>query len=403
MGIIKKYINYIIIFILIYTSRDTLLVGTSVNENLILLGYLAPVLVLIILLLEKNVNVIVRNNNYVYIFLGLIAITMISNFDINVKYGYELLLVVIAFFISRKILFQDFAQAYCEIMMILTCFAVVSGVVFMISPNVISSFPVIANKGGLYYYNLGLSVIPLSVYGDYYRLYGIFREPGVAMIFINIGLLFELFILEKKQKIGVVIFLAGIVLTFSTAGYFVALMILGAYLLSSNLKSSYRLWGTFCVVILVIAVIRNEFVQNLVFSKFSNEDSMSTAARFGSFYNNINLLIDNPLNIFCGLGYQYVEDAFVQIGNQFHGQGHNTNTILKELAVHGIFFFILILTRFYNFFTIWIRDKKIVIILLILATMAAFCNEDLTVNIILFIFIFYSSRNLYGNANTIKC
>ena len=70
MKIFKDYFDYFIIFLLIYTSRETVLFGTNNDSTIALLGFCAPVIVLILLFFRKDKargsNVFKCNNYYLY-------------------------------------------------------------------------------------------------------------------------------------------------------------------------------------------------------------------------------------------------------------------------------------------------------------------------------------------------
>ena len=211
MKIFKDYFDYFIIFLLIYTSRETVLFGTNNDSTIALLGFCAPVIVLILLFFRKDKargsNVFKyndRSRDTAIIIIFMIIMTMVINLDLNVKYGYEILLCLIAYNIANQVVFERFARVYSDIMEFLSLFAIVTFVIYIIYPGIFGVFPVITNKSSLDYIFLGLSVLPKELLGVVLRMYGIFREPGVAIIFVNLALLFELFVINSQRlAIGV--------------------------------------------------------------------------------------------------------------------------------------------------------------------------------------------------------
>lgn len=401
MSFFKRYFDYIILFILIYTSRETVLFGTNTDQTVVILGYITPVIVLFLLLFRKpstNRSSIYSNNNnsvqsIAATIILMILATMLTNLDVNVKYGYEILLCLISYQLVYQIEFKRFAKVYNDIILFLSIFATITSIVYIISPGIISVFPVITNKSGYTFYFLGLSVIPGELSGVYYRLFGIFREPGVAIMFINIALLFELFVLDRKKLIRVLILAFTVGLSLSTAGYIITFFILVTYLFHSQ-KNKTILSFVLLIALLsiVVLILRNDFLSAAVFDKFTSSDSASAGARFGSVTNNINIIYDNPLGLFFGMGYEYVESYFEGLGSLVRGENHNTNTLLKELSVHGLFFFLLLLVQIYKFSRGLVKKRAWQSLLVFVAFLLIFSNEDLTVDIIVYLIVFYSTK-----------
>lgn len=396
MSFFKKYFDYIIIFILIYTSRETVLFGTNANTAITFLGYIAPVVVLFILTLRKGGKKANRYNKQTYdsaiIIIFVILMTMIANLDINVKYGYEIVLCLTAYNLVNQIDFERFAKVYNDILLSLSLFAVITTLAYIFYPGYVGSFPAITNKGNYDFYFLGLSVIPGEISGVLFRLFGIFREPGVAIIFINIALLFELFVLNRKKLFRVLLLVLTVGLTLSTAGFIITFFILMTYLLQAHKKHAVvSLFFLGLVLASSYFIIQNDFIYAALFNKFITTESASTGARFGSITNNIKLILDNPLGMFFGLGYHHVESFFEGLESVSRGQAHNTNTLLKELSVHGVFFFLYFLAKIYNFSKGIIRRRSWQTLFVFLALVMMLSNEDLTVDFILYVIVMYSS------------
>lgn len=67
---------------------------------------------------------------------------------------------------------------------------------------------------------------PFNVFGlQIYRLSGIFWEPGIYQIFLNIALYYWFFCCSQKNKIPLILLLINLFLTFSTTGYCIFVMI----------------------------------------------------------------------------------------------------------------------------------------------------------------------------------
>ena len=401
MKIFKDYFDYFIIFLLIYTSRETVLFGTNNDSTIALLGFCAPVIVLILLFFRKDKargsNVFKyndRSRDTAIIIIFMIIMTMVINLDLNVKYGYEILLCLIAYNIANQVVFERFARVYSDIMEFLSLFAIVTFVIYIIYPGIFGVFPVITNKSSLDYIFLGLSVLPKELLGVVLRMYGIFREPGVAIIFVNLALLFELFVINRSKSLRVSILVLTVGFSLSTAGFILTFLIILTYVLHSQ-KKHYLTTVVLLAFIFVLAfiILQNDFIYMAVFDKFNQSESSSTGARFGSVINNIKLVIDNPIGLIFGLGYQFVEDYFANLGGAARGEEHNTNTMLKELSIHGFLFFSFFLLKIFDFSKILFHKEYFCSILVFATIVLALSNEDLTVDIILYLIVFYSCKN----------
>lgn len=401
MQLFERYFEYIIIFLLIYTSRETLLFGTNSDTVMNQIGYVVPIVTLCLLsFVKRNVCSSHNHKRLKALLIFLVLFTMVVNWDLNLKYGYEIILICVACQISLKIPFSKFVEVYSNIILFLSVFAIVTALLYIIYPSYVGYFPTIVNKGNLIYYNLGLAVIPDELCGVYFRMYGIFREPGVAIIFTNISLAFELFVKNVVNVKRILILVMAVFLTYSTAGYIVTFLLIFTYILSLRKRTYLIPFSVIGIICIAFCLISNDYIYTLVFDKFSNPDSNSLAARLGSVGNNLKLLLDNSLGFLPGLGFQTVEDAFVKFGERFEGQGHNTNTILKLLAVHGFILFCVVMKRLYTFFMLrFIEHKYKIRIFLFMTFLLMLGNEDLIVNVIFYIIVFYSLKLKFKNTD----
>lgn len=415
MKIPRRYIDYLTVFLLVYTSRETVLFGTNANTTVTLFGFFAPVLVLATLLIRHykifspvrgraQIRYRVHTRRLAIVIIALSLLTMALNLDFNLKYGYEIILCLIAFLLVNQIPFERFARVYNDIILFLSLFALVASILYIVLPGYVSAFPSITNTSGFRYAFLGFCVIPMETTGVLFRMYGIFREPGVAIIFINLALLFELFVLDRKKIFRVLILVLAVGFSLSTAGYIITFLIMLTYVLLSKKK---HLLATIILLVVVsagaILVMQNEFIFRAIFGKFSATDSASTGARFGSLTNNIKLIIDNPQGILFGMGYRFVENYFVNlgnVGNAVRGEEHNTNTLLKELSIHGALFFSIFMYRIYRFSHRLFNKTNLRSLMVFFIIVLALSNEDLTVNFILYLIVFYSFGDGLNGPNT---
>lgn len=167
-----------------------------------------------------------------------------------------------------------------------------------------------------------------------FRNYGIFREPGVFQMYLNLALMFEL----KEEKNGrekrVVIFLIAIFLTFSTAGYIICGIIVMVQVTQSESRNINFYFGIIASSFIIFYLASNSIIEydHNIFGKLFS-DNTSRNSRFGSAFINLQLAKNHLL---FGNGFSYVETNYgITRAIGFRGES-NTNTVFKMLAVFGV-------------------------------------------------------------------
>lgn len=87
--------SFWLVFLLIYCSQDALLFGTNANKIFFLIKNIFLVLVLCLLVRKSNKNISVNKNSSKLALFGLVVMSLLTsvlNFDITLKYFYEILL-----------------------------------------------------------------------------------------------------------------------------------------------------------------------------------------------------------------------------------------------------------------------------------------------------------------------
>ncbi|WP_320018346.1 hypothetical protein [Labilibaculum manganireducens] len=390
----KKIAIYFLLFVIVYISDDTLLFGTSSDVYMYskfkyLLYYLLTVVLII------NVRRISKSNAILLMTLvTLIAITSISNSDFRGGYVYQTLIIVLSFLLVKKINFSVFAATYCRYIYLFGIASLVAYVLAILFPFIINYFPVITNISGLDSHNLIVAVIH-GDYGHGLRNTGIFREPGVYMIYLNIALMLSLFYENSLNKRYVFIYLLCIATTVSTAGIIVAAGILLASvfyrkdMFSKGEKRLIYLLPFFFVLVLIY----NIGLSDAIFGKL-NADSdkyVSTLARVASFFVPLVNFMDNP---FSGSGLtsfniEFEKQSMIMFGIPLSADGTATNTITNKFATYGLLFgtiFIYALFRFSKkIFGKNVFLKYVSFVLLL----AMFSNEDMRYSLLFNMIVFY--------------
>lgn len=401
--------DFLLVFLLIYCSQDTLLFGTNANKMFFAIKNIFLVLVLLFLVgkTTKNKEINIKCSSLILFSLTTMSLlTALLNFDITFKYGYEILLFFVAYNLTRYMDFMKFREYYVYSIYYLSLISIAFYALSLFSYSLIELLPSLENESGYIYYSfLGLcNVSEVPMYGMI-RNASLFREPGVYAIFLIISLVFlyNTNTIDKIQrnKILLVLFIA-ILTTLSTAGYIGLLLLMGYLLLgkSNQVGIGSKIFVVIVCFVGVYFVLTNDNLYSTVFDKMSGGND-SADSRFGAISNNIDMWSRNNLSILFGNGYLYVENNLGLAGaGKEYASMHNTNTLFKMLSVHGFFYFVTIITL------LFISSKKIASNHFSVYVMLLFCvmlsNEDLIFNQILYIIFFYGcSKNLTYEENII--
>lgn len=397
---IKKEFSaiYLSVFILLYVSIDTILFGTNENGRVVSQGYFI-IFTLSLLWIFKTFLYIRRINRKVLIlYFGMMLVlvtTMLSTKDLSFKYLYEMCIITLAFCFCLNVDFGIFKEVYLKIMFFLSAFSVISFVIYEIAPTLTMLFPVVQNSTLYKFYFTGFSMEFANVAYISHRNFGIFREPGVFATFIILALVFELFMSEKHNLKRILVQVAALILTFSTAGYLILMAIVMSYLIFNNQTNPKKkmIVAVFSIIVL-LTFARDTNIFESVFEKlFSNNQSKDS--RLNSQFVNLYMLFQKPQYSFFGLGFDYVEKNYQIYASALFSSGtHNTNTILRMLSIHGLFYTGIFVSLLWNFSGI---QKKIPKSILFLILYLVLSNESIMLNIIIYIIAFYAITNVRKN------
>lgn len=216
---------------------------------------------------------------------------------------------------------------------------------------------------------------------------GIFWEPGLFAIFLNIA--FALEFLDKKSKpkiFNLLIYVLALFTTFSTAGYvgFVIIVIfcLGR-LTDKSLRKKIILILLLSVILIVAAFLSIPSVKDKIFS-----NSVSMVSRLYGPYVNIQVFFDK---LFFGTGClnesAYFNNKVIQMGLS-RVIDSQVSTIGYFITAYGIFGFV----PFVILFLFLFLNKKLVIfekIILSAFAIIIFSVEPLQLNLFIYVLIFY--------------
>jgi hypothetical protein len=220
------------------------------------------------------------------------------------------------------------------------------------------------------------------------RSQGIFWEPGVLQVFLNLLLYIELNMFTNN-RLKIVLIVIAILLTFSTAGYSIAAYLLIVY----GLKHGHIKLKLKSLVVTVPAVATGVFFlyTNLI-DKLSFDNSISLAYRLFDLEKSLDIIKNHT---FIGLGfstevfpaYQF-DSKLLSLSGQyiqstFTSDAGNTNSILMLYVSFGCVMATIYLITLYNQSIF----NKMPVVFFISLIIICFSEPLVTNNMFLFLFI----------------
>lgn len=247
--------------------------------------------------------------------IAIVCLSVILTFIINIEPLKDAMIFII-YFCCALILTKAFSkEKFFEYLTdVIVLISIVSLIVFfagMFQPALLERYGVpcqnaIGNPGRDYF---------LSVYVTRsYRNYGVFWEPGAFQIFLNFGIIFELFCDKRKGKtIRIIALLTALITTFSTTGYISLCLILMAFLIES--QNANRILPIICLIPVAIFIFSNSesYYWDNIWNKFDNRENSGSSAniRLAAIYSPFIAMFDN---VVFGVGYRGLKDFATESG-----------------------------------------------------------------------------------------
>lgn len=391
----EKLSNFIV-FIMIYVSTETLLFGTN-NNNMFLYFHYAVIIALFVFLLflflKKNKKIAFDRKTFsaysALCFLSLI--TMLINKDVSFHYIYEIILLSIALLYTKIFSFDVFKKSFIKIILFLVKCSFLTFLLDLFFPQVLNFFPTLINKANIRFHFWPFGCAMYKTMYEPVRNWSIFREPGVFAIFIVLAILFILLSCDKIKKNNskdLFLLFLGLFTTFSTGGIISGVLLIVLYLLRD--KINFRKFILAIIVIVSLFFLHNytNFFHKVFGKLFTQNASM--ISRSASIYSNLKVFSISPI---FGIGFGKLDLFFqyftVEKFNAIISKSYaNTNTFFRMLSTHGLFFFAIYFIGYYKFF---VKNSKnrFTALLLYLILLLAFSNENLMLNIVFPILLFY--------------
>lgn len=383
----------IILFLLIYASEDTMLFGTFGSSTYNMIKYVVLVGVLLFMLFKKT-NVKKES----IVLLGLLTILFVISAFLSgwlkIGFVYNILLLLTAIIFASRYSISLFKESFCRIVVFLSIYSLVIYFLNLSLPSSLSFFPTEYNVVGNEFKNCIFSVTFTSLP---FRNFGIFREPGVFMVFLNTALFFEWFS-SKSSAQRIFIYILTLLTTVSTAG-----VVIGAFILAGGAiyrKQAKNVFIALPLVIFAYYIINSEdyIYGALLLDKIADGGSGTAEVRYASIIIPLKISFSSPF----GVGPDAFDDLFPKYSAQLYGESYDgslaTATFFKMLAVNGIMVFTFYFWAFLRFVKKAFSNHYLRILFFIVLFLA-FGNEDMRVSMLFNIMIAYG---IVGNEKRSK-
>lgn len=379
----KKIAFYIVCFLVVFCSHDTMLFGTNSDELFILARKIIP---FVILLLSLFIIKPSFSLDYLIKLLVLVSLPILSclvnHEEIN-NYIYRACLMTDAFLLA--IIKDDelvFTHVFNSIISFLCVWSLVFWALSSIVPSFADFFPKIINTEGNAYPNFIFSTVDRdSRYIFTYRNSGAFREPGVFACVLSIALLFELCRRDLSLK-RFWIYIVTLISTFSTAG--IILGVIFVVYLAFFEKRSGRIpkFISRTVVVgtlIVLALVGTGNISSTgIFDKFKQGTNSygSWFSRLESVFGNLKIFASSPV---FGVGRYHLYGMTLAASGNYVAID-NTNTYLINFAAFGFVYALLCIIGTVRFFAVK-TNHPLRIALFTMLLFVALSNEDFGQNI----------------------
>lgn len=387
------YAPALLVGIVIYFSEDTILFGTNSDVGLSTLKYMIYLVVTLVLLIKINRNILRSHGIYI---LGVIFVSIIStslfHLDFSGGYAYQAYIAFLALLVAQAIDFRTFADLFRKYMFVLCLLSIVIFTVSNLFDWVLDYFPTSENTAGIVSTNLFVGSVYMDVAET--RNLGIFREPGVFVIYILFAITIEFFYRNKVSITVLVCLIATLFTTYSTTAFFTLFVLIVGYFFKGGRKNSHsdRVIILAITILIVSIFVFQPDTYDQIFSKLNSDSASfeSGVARVASIVVNWEIFTSSP---FVGSGLANYGALFTQFSRQYFGVpleagGQSTNSFMSLFGTYGlvyglvVIYAVLRLTK--NFTRSFIVQGSI-----FLAFCLMFSSQDLRYSLLFYMLIFY--------------
>lgn len=351
---------------------------------------------------EKKSILILKRTDETFVFVFLMALTINILLTSSVRtfalyYGFEFGLIFCACVVAQKLSYDKF----CAIVRNGIFFIALLSLIFYSFPqfveqNAIISFGTTWKFKSLILYNLN-TIVPQ-------RNCGAFWEPGMYQAYLVFALyLYSQTKMKKTDIIKVIVIIAALVTTFSTTGYFGAVIVGALWTLKGNKGNKKRYILAMAMIALGAIVTMNidsimrgidKYTSYSIYNKFINNDE-SVSTRLYSGIIDLSIAVKNPFGVDRRNVKSLLEAASLSRGVYVNA---STNTLTSFLLyfgwVPGIWYIAL-----------WIRgclrqQQEVLNKILVVIMMGAILMTELHIDLLFFyIVLFYWNKEKIGEVN----
>ena len=298
------------------------------------------------------ISVFYKLSNWSSIKFNIFAIVYLLLIPINIfLYGCDMNMIGnIIFLVSSLLIFSSFdydsfRHKYFNIVIFISLISIFFEVLYIL--NIISPVLYGSESEGLFgHYIYGYHVFGGGLWGMNNQLYGIFWEPGIYQMVLNLALILNLDLYEKDVRIRfktikLCILIITILMTMSTTGY----LVLGVVLLGWLFKKSKISLGYIVLISLAIIAFLVVIKYSTVISGKFTEENASYVARSNDLFAFLEIINKYP---YWGAGVH--SKTYMQIADQLGMTGSQSAGILFQTAQFGMFwilsFFISLISEY---------------------------------------------------------
>lgn len=316
--------------------------GTLINQDFSLL-LLIPV-AWVSLLFKKRVEINVRLTMWFGIFFAYWLISIdtrtLEQYMKLIKMAIVMYCVV-SYFASRTDDIKDVIHYFFRIILF---FSILSSIIYLLY-LIGFPLPVITREFDMTFYYME-SISPEKVFGFLnYRNYGIYWEPGMYQVYLNLLLIYVLFygknILSIKKYVSLIVYIVLVIISTGSITGFLALAIITFFYVIRNNNKYIKIAAYITLPILLVFLI--PFFQNLFDVKATN-DSGSYEKRTIDLVTAYTLFLQKPL-----LGFGLVNNAYTSftadLFEDMRGCSNGFSNLLINFGLIGTSFCMLLLIK----------------------------------------------------------
>jgi hypothetical protein len=391
-----KYYSYIMVFILIYMTSSYYTTVVKRIPGIVIVMSLFFAAIISVLLNRKNMGTNFNSRSFILLLFMFVAsvLTCFIHGDGIYYYAIILFAVVTGYLITLSYSFNKFANAFIKVMYYISAFSLIIYFAVLIYPSIVDYAPIIGQRGESNVHNF-LFAVALSG-AEYNRNYGLFWEPGAFQTYLNLALIFELFINDKIRMKYIVVFVIAIATTFSTTGYIALLPILLAYILNNRImvqkhKHTYKYYAA---IIFVSCVILKLLPDNYAFLAFGKLNGLFTDSEISNF--SVSVRMNSIIYPF----YEFIKSPAIGVGyGKFLSMAAEklylmpTCTQINWLAIFGVLWGIPC-NYYYLRNNLRFHCGLISKIFLAIALSLILISEDYIIIAFIYVLIFYGAGNI---------